>query len=64
MFVVPESRALLHVYVVAPAAVSVDVDPLQMLVGDAVSVTVGNGVTATATLVVLEQLFASVPVTV
>ena len=48
----------------APLAVSVEDAPMQMAVGDAVAVTVGNGLTVTVTVAVLTHPAADVPVTV
>ena len=54
----------IHVYDVAPLAVSVVLLPTQTEVFDAVVVTVGVGFTVTVNTEVLVQPFAAVPVTV
>ena len=53
----------LHVYVLAPLAVSVADAPLQIAAGVG-TLTTGSGLTVTVTCVVAEQPLASVPVTV
>ena len=51
---------LLQRYVVAPVTESSDPMPIHTLVGVAVGVTVGNGLTVTVVVVELLQVFASV----
>ena len=51
-----------HVYVEAPVAVSVVLEPLQMVAAG--TLMVGNGLTVTVTVVVPTQPAAEVPVTV
>ena len=53
----------LQLYVVAPLAVNVVLEPAQMVGATGVTVTVGTGFTVTVTVLVLEQL-PVVPVTV
>ena len=53
----------IHVYVVAPVAVSVELLPVQIEVGDADEATGGAGETVTANVAVLEHPLV-VPVTV
>lgn len=60
----PDKLPGFHVYVVAPEAVSVEDPPAQIVVGEAVVVTVGVGLTVMFTDAVPVQPFAAVPVTV
>lgn len=60
----PESDPGIHVYVVAPFAVSVVELPEHSVVLVAETPTVGDGVTVTSTVCVDVQPFAAVPVTV
>lgn len=73
MFIIGETFAvdvvtlpalLLHVYVVAPDAVSVTLLPLQIAAGDGVIATVGVVTTFTVTVFVLVQPPPLSPVTV
>ena len=57
-------EAGLQVYVLAPAAVKVDVVPAQTVVEDAVKVKVGKGLTVTVTVSLLVQSAALVAFTV
>ena len=60
----PVSEPGIHMYVVAPEAVSVVVVPLQIVLDDADAVTVGVMITVTVTCAVEAQPAAEVPVTV
>ncbi len=54
---------VLQVYVLAPPAVKVDVDPEQIVFGLATAVTEGRGLTTIVKLVFFAQPKTSVPVT-
>lgn len=60
----PADKPPLQAYEPAPLAVSVDVDPLQMLLGVVVRLTVGKAVTFTVVKPVPLHPAAEVPVTV